>query len=977
MRVCRLAVTLVCLCLLSQALTATLSIAGGERLELRSVTLPDGTEVEYFIVTGTPVTLTIDRDQTLIAEHIEIDRSNRVVRVIGFGTFASGTETIQGTDLVVELDDETFSGRDVLIVTEAIDVIGVNANRVPGQIDVFSGRFSPCSRCDQRIQDYGFRAARLELYPGDRLVAFDVTVLIRETPVFFLPLLVVPLAPPDRQPSLSITSGSATQRAEIALDWPYVSGASAYGTFSVRYYADIAPGDSNFLGNALLGGRVTEPYLGGGFDHRFFTDEGRGRLYFFYTPSFIDPTRPGGKTRDQFQVQFRYDTETETATPEISILVERDDARRQRLTEYSVTLRSTVAGLNGVFSSRGFFDLDTDDEVTEPSYGAPRRTVARLELSPETPRFTVGPFAFSDLYLDLGVFEDRPSNRRIAGEFTAQGRAFVRHTTTLEPLAPWSGFSVSGRNIFAGRYYGNGDRLIAWDTNLNVRQALGSNDFSVQFNRTIREGETPFNFDNIGVGNVIDLQAALNLRPFPWLRFSSSQRYVFVDERRPDTEGPGPLTSTLSLFDNVPWFGVEFRNSYNFQENDPGTLTTTVNLRSPNPRDFDANLSVSYIQDLQVSEDRLGTGLLDETRVTVEYSLGVSPYANLRVQGGYTFEPRAPDEPGGVRNFYDPLRLELTLGTTSQTDTIPGLAIVYERDLNRGQANQFSVDFTATLEPFEVRLQQSFDYSIARSQSTSPPWTSLFSVRWRGVATFEVRGAPFLPLSLAGIDRNPATIEPWVITLIDDLTDSGIDWRLTYQFRRDPSLNAGAGGVRDRTLDLFVNIENEQIGGVRFGVDFNARWLLADDARLQGYVASSGLGFFADIYNTVGLRGRLGYSAGTRQVGEETTFTTRSLTIDDVSVSVRLFEQLYVAAVFDDLWDFLDKDRIGPQSPYNFQPEIRVIWDRCCWALYGSWNTATGAFSIRLTTPGGTEGLPIEFDSGLRLPGRAPPGGNP
>jgi hypothetical protein len=964
--------------LLTQGLAATLSISGGERLELRSVTLPDGTEVEYFIVTGTPVTLTIDGDQTLIAEHIEIDRSSRIVRVIGFGTFASGTETIQGTNLIVELDDETFSGRDVLIVTEAIDVIGVDARRVPGQIDVLSGRFSPCSRCEQRVQDYGFRAARLELYPGDRLVAFDVTVLIRDLPVFFVPLLVVPLAPPDRQPSLSITSGSATTRAEIALDWPYVSGANAYGTFSVRYYADIAPGESNVLGNALLGGRVTEPYLGGGFDHRFFTEEGRGRFYVFYTPSFIDPRQPGGKTRDQFQVQFRYETETEVATPEIELLVERDDARRQRLTEYSITLRSAVAGLSGVFSSRGFFDLDPGDEVTEPSYGAPRRTVARLELSPETPRFSVGPFTFSDLYLDLGVFEDRPSNRRIAGEFTAQGRALLRHTTTLGPLTPWSGFSVSGRNAFTGRYYGNGDRLIAWDSTLNLRQTFGGSDFSVQFNRTIREGETPFTFDAIGIGNVIDLQAALNLRPTPWLRFSSSQRYVFVDERRPDVEGPGPLTSTLSLFDNVAWFGVEFRNSYNFQERDPGTLTTTINLRSPDRRQFDASLSVSYIQDLKVSEDRLGTGLLDETRVTAEYSFGVSPYANLRVRGGYTFNPRPPEEAGGVRDFYDPLYLELTLGTTTQSDTIPGLEIIYERDLNRAQPNRLSVDFTAQLAPFEVRLQQSFDYSIARSQSTSPPWSSLFSVRWRGVASFELRGALFLPLSLAGLEPNPATVEPWVVTLIDDLSGSGIDWRLTYQFRRDPTLNDGTGGIRDRTLDLFVNIENEQIGGFRFGVDFNARWLLADDLRLQSYVASSGLGFFADIYNTVGLKGRLSYSAVTQQVGDQTIFTTRRLTIDDVSVAVRLFDQLYLAAVFDDIWNFLDEARTTPQSPYNFQPEIRLIWDRCCWALYGSWNTATGAVSIRLTTPGGTEGLPIEFESGLRLPGRAPPtGGNP
>lgn len=951
------------LLLLAPAFAATLRISGGDRLELRTVTLPDGSTVDYVILTGSPVTLSLDQDQTLIAEHIEIDRSSRVVRVIGYGSFRSGGETIAGYDLVVELDAEIFSGREVLIVTEAIDVIGLDAERVPGQIDVRSGRFSPCSRCAQPVQDYGFRAERLTLYPGDRLIAYGVTLLIRELPVAYLPLLVVPLAPPERQPRFSISSGSATRRAEIALDWPYVAGSSAYGTASLRYYADVAPGQGGALGNALLGGRVLTSYLGGGFDHYFFTEAGRGQLRFFYTPAFIDPSAPGGKSRDQFQVRFRYESELERLWPQVTLLIERDDARRQRLVEYDLTLRSQAAGLQGSFRTRGFIDLDVSDTVSEPAYGAPRRTVAQLELSPQAPEFRAGPLQLSDLSLDLGIFEDRASSRRL-GEFTAQGRLLARYRALLEPVSLWPGLTLSGNTAFGGQYYGSGERLIAWDTELSLRQGFGIGELSLQFNRTIREGETPFTFDAIGLGNVIDLQSALSLRPAPWLRLTSSQRTVFVDERRPDAAGPGPLITTLALFDNLAWIDLELRNSYDLREGDPGTLDTRLTLRAPS-RDVDASLSLNYLRDLNVTEDRLGLGLRDESRIGLEYRFGVAPYGALRVRGGYTFNPRPPAAPGEVADFYDPLLVELTLGRQN-----PRLNLSYEHDLNRRQPNRLAIDLSAQLTPVELRLQQTIDYRLARVGGQSPPWSSLFSVRWRGVASVELRGAPLVPLGLVGLERSPTAIEPWSLTLIDDL--SGLDWRLTYQFRRDASLNAGRGGIRDRSLDLLLNVGDTQLGGVRLSGNFSARWLLADDLRLQSYLASSNLGISADLYTTVGLSGRLAYSAVAQELGGEQVFTTRRLTIDNLAIAVRLVDQLYLAAIFNDVWNLLDTARVTPQSPFNIQPELRLIWDRCCWALYGSWDTATGAITLRLTTPGGSQGLPLEFDSGLRLPGRSP-----
>ncbi|HEX7022691.1 MAG TPA: hypothetical protein VF171_07525, partial [Trueperaceae bacterium] len=260
-----LLLAVVVLALALSARADNIEIQGGKnsKLEIRNITLPDGSETKLYVLRGDNVKVTIGED-TIVADYIEFDFENDLVRIVGPFKFVSDTETITGRDFVLDLSEETFQGKDVLIVSTAIDVSGAEALRSPGQIDVLQGSFSPCSRCGQQVEDYGFAAHRLVLYPGDRLVAFDVTVLIRNAAVFYLPLMVIPLGPQDRQPQLSITSGTATERAEIQLDWPYVVGANAFGFTSLHYYADVVPGQGNFITENLLGGAIATSYFGGG-----------------------------------------------------------------------------------------------------------------------------------------------------------------------------------------------------------------------------------------------------------------------------------------------------------------------------------------------------------------------------------------------------------------------------------------------------------------------------------------------------------------------------------------------------------------------------------------------------------------------------------------------------------------------------------------------------------------------------------------
>ena len=941
--------------------------------EIRNAVLPNGTELEYFVVKGSPVTITIDEDEEIVAQHLEIDLDNKLIRIIGYGTITTTDETIQGENLIFNLENETFRGADVLIITEAIDVIGVDANRVPGQISVLTGRFSPCSRCEQRVQDYGFRAGSLELFPGDRLVAFDVTMLIRGVPILYFPIFIVPLGPPERQPRLSITSGTATERAEVFLDWPYVAGATAFGTTSLRYYADILPGQGNFFSNNLLGGSTLNSYLGAEINHRFYTDRGAGRFVAAYTPSFIiDPQADGtgsGKTDELYTLRFQYDTDPSLSGLTGSALISRDDGARQRLLEYQLSIGNTVEGVIGRLSSKGFFDLDPLDDITEPSF-TPQYSL-ELDLTPETESFSVGPFNLTSPRLNLGFYQGKSNSNNRSAALTpliTTGRILESHSLSMDSVSPWAGFTVSGASSFQGQYYATAERLINWRSNLDLRQtfgtatnSLGSLDISLV--RNISEGETPFRFDILQGGSEIYIRGGLSLTPASWISFSTGTRYVFFNNRA-DQLGFDPLDSRLSLFGNLSWISVEFANSYNLRDDDPGKLTSTLNLNAP-ASTLEASLTATLITDLDPTTaiERSGE-VRDESEANLSLNFGLRPYVSVDLSGGYIFDP--PELDPGELNYWKPLELGLTLGTSDQGDSIPGFRVWYVRDLNKGRLDSLGFELTAALSPFELRLEQGFRFT----DEDVTLGTTNYGVIWRGVATFEASGFALLPPSWLGLTLKEERSESWVFNLYENRETGQERWRLTYQ--TDRSFTAEEVTSSNTNLKAFVNLEESRAGPFYFGVDFDATLILEDDTQLLTYLSLAGLDFFTDIAGVVGFQGTLGYSAQTRRLTDPAgepfqEISQAQLKLTELALTVKLFDQLYVSTVLNDTWTLIGTPE--GQSAFNFQPEFRVIWDRCCWALYSSWNTATGQVRFTLTTPTGIDGLGGVFETDLRLPG--------
>lgn len=950
----RALVAIALLCCTAFASTATIVVDGSadpdSRLELRRITLPDGSEAELYVLEGDPIVVVIDDEQRLEGRVIEFDPQAREVRVVGAGVITTADERFEGSDLVIDLRDERFSGRDVLIVSGEIDVWGDLATRLPGQVDVAGATFSPCSRCDQEPWDYGFIAAELRLFPGDRLVAHDVTILVRGRPVGRLPLLVLPLAEPERQPSLSIQPGSAVRRAEVALRWPYVAGATGLGSLTVRYLAAVDPGAGGAVANRMLGGAVLGSHLAWELDHRLYDERGAGSAFVSYLPSM--PVLSGeGEDPSRLSVRLRYATDASLGAPALQVGLDRDDARLAGRWEYQLGVSGESAGARARFDTRGFIDTDPDATITlAPSYASrsePRRSLARLRIEPlDAAAIDLGPLRVLAADLDLGAFEDvsDPTNRSAAARaFSSAGRARVAHVTSLEPWRPWAGFQVDLRNDFAGTYYTTGERLIAWRTDAAISQAFGNaGSITVSAQRSVNEGETPFRFDSVPRRNTTEFSVRLRLAPNPRWSLEHDSAYVLLDTRRPEDQGWRPFDTRLQLLRHVN--AVDMRVRHRFDP-EPGALHTLEASLALRERRDAAELSVriEHLQDLSPTTID-GTRVAD-TRTTLSWSGGVDRVARATLDTSYRPFPEAA--PDGTRSQWAPLVVGLEAGALSARDARPGIRFEVRYDLDARDVTQLDLRLRSRAWEAEFEATQRID---VRNESVSDARVSV-TLPERFSAT--LRGVTWFPPALLGIETAPSGARPMTLTLRDDPSGDGIRWELNARSVSDPALANGSGGRRDTTLDLRVGLTRERWGPLDVTLDAFAEWRLRDDVASRSYLRRASLTLGLDAFERVGVQGTLGYLGSYSEALAD--FTRSELQLQRVTLTLRPNDQLTVGAQLSDVWDFTEQR--ADQSPWNIRPELFLVWDRCCWALVAAYDTASGDVRIVLTGPGASTGI--------------------
>lgn len=938
----------------AQAETIRIDTGGdpSARLELRTVRLPSGEERELYVISAEQVVVRTE-DQTLIASRIEFDPDAGILRIIGRGSVETGDETLIGDDLVVELDGGRMDGDDVLVITDRVDVRGDRASRVEGRIRLLAGAFSPCARCGQRTEDFGFVAERIELLPGDRLIAWNATLLIREAPVLDLPLLVVPLADPSRTPRLALTAGGPSERAELRIDWPYVSGANAFGTVSLRLLADVDPTAGGFLGGSMLGGGIERLYLAGEVDHRFFDARGSGRLEAAYRPS------PPGDGDGPAPVRFvaAYETDEALDGPFVSLLVQRDDAVRDRLVETRTTVSERLGGVRAELSSWLAIPLHEDADLRPTWDGAadPRTVPLRLRLEPASLEdLRVGPVRVDALELDLGVFEDTPdpTNRSAAGtRFVTAGRVLERHLLVLEPVTAL-GVELQGRLDFVGRYYDTGERSVDWDTWVSATRRFGElGSVTVRLQRDTAEGETPFAFDRIPLRTRSDLTVQAELRPVAGLDLSLQTGYVFEDDRRPDEVGFGPIETRLRAFGGTRWLDLTLTHRADPRREDLGAVDALVAARATG-RDLVAEVRAEARLDLDPSVPEGTRG--DESEARFEAALGLADLLVARAETGLVATP----PPSRTSGPWEPLELTLTAGTLTAGDPRPGLEVALSLDPNDGTTLEAGYHLTVDVLPFRADLRQRF------GPADGPPGDHLYRLAWTDVVALEVEGPELLPAEALDLAPDPTVPRRVSVRLQEDRPRGSPRFRAEYRTlwvpvddgfeRRTSTLTASAqlaerrlpGGWGRVALDAFVDVP------------------LPDDAQEYGYLRRANLEFGLDVAGRVGLQGSIGYRGRyDAAVGE---VTSGRLALDDVSLVVHPNDELYLGAALTDVWEIVGDAPSG--LGFDPRPRLFAAWDRCCWALYTSWDTRTGEVMITLGAPGVREGPQFAFAEGPVVP---------
>jgi len=501
-----------------------LKVLEAEKLELRE----EGDE-EVFVLSGSPVRL--EREgEALEAERAVYLRGRKLLLLSGKVRYRDKEgRLIQAEELQVDLSDESFDALEVRIEAKDLLLTGPLCQRVAGAILLREGYATPCFGCGQKVPDYAFRAREIVLYPGDRVVARGVVLLLQEKPVLELPVLLLFLS--ERRPLLEAGQDAGGLYLKAAL--PYV--------------ADFG------LGYTLLGYYQGRGY-GFGFDH-FGVGEAKERYFFLHTPP------------DTFQYRGEYGLKR--AEFSVSALVERDDTR-ERLTRFRLEALSPGAPRpeewRYALRLEGFLDHDPATPPPPPLQPLP-------ELEVQSPTLREGPFRLQgSLQVGRYLAETNPLNRsaRALGPYAEAGRALLAHSESLA-LSPWPGASLQGENRFRGFYYttqnpgGEHERQVDWTTRLAFRQTLGGVSLEAGYLRSVQEGESPFRFEalpsrrthqaNLGLGFqekplALSLKGGRDLEGGKYLPLEAEGRlqdqgYSLLLYHKRGLEGESPLETRL------------------------------------------------------------------------------------------------------------------------------------------------------------------------------------------------------------------------------------------------------------------------------------------------------------------------------------------------------------------------------------------------------------------------------------------------
>lgn len=523
---------LLLLSLASLAQAATLKVIAAERLEIRN---ENGEEL--FILTGNPVLM--ERDEEKIeALRVIYNRTQKRLHLMGKVRFQDKEKRIlEAEELELDTSDNSLEAIEVKVRSGDFDLSGPYCQRVAGQILLQQGFVTSCLRCGQSIPDYGFRAREVLLFPGDRLIAREVWVVVRGERVLYLPVLGLFLS--ERKPRIDL--GTGNEGFFFNADLPYVN---EFG-----------------LGYTLL--RFSEARgWGFGFDHY-----GLGAAFERYQFLYLPPAPGDAAQKPLFRWSLEYRLQQEEFKYEYKL--ERNDESRYGITNIEANLsRETPEDPVFKFRLKTFLDGYAWDTPFNTDQILPEFSLL-FNQGLKLDEFSVRGAVTAGYYIDR-LNQDNRSARKLdlnGDGFIGVGRLYVQHAGTYAPRL-WEGASFSLNNFFEGWYYttrnppangaseGEFERLIRWDTTASFTQRLAPFSLSLNFANRAVEGESPLareartNTASRTLGGSLSAQQA-------WFSTSATLSYNLIDRRF------DPLTLGLELNPSPVTFGLTYRRDIN------------------------------------------------------------------------------------------------------------------------------------------------------------------------------------------------------------------------------------------------------------------------------------------------------------------------------------------------------------------------------------------------------------------------------
>ncbi len=979
------------LCFSSPAFAKKIEIIQAERLELRNITLPDGKIEEYVTITGKPAIVRIEKDE-LEANRIEFNKTKRKLYIVGQGVLRGEKETIAGNDFVVDTSDNSLEGTDTLIATSDIDVVGVSVERLPGQLEVRNGYFSPCSRCGKVGDAYGFKAGSLTLFPGDRLIARDVTILIAGEPVLYLPVMVVLLSEPSRQPrwviriggldvggsSSSGTSGSSLPNVE--LDLPFTTGDFGLGFTLLRYY-----GDRN-------------PAFGVGIDWTLFDlldGINKSRVFFL-----ILPPAPGSEKSSAFlgaPIAYRLESagsfditpgsDPEDALPSVkySFSLSRQDSEIGRSED--------VRGLSGPNRRTDFgakFNLDTsnytlDLEISSfflnrdpilsntlrfPSASlVPSNTLYFPEL-----RFTakdtllpkLGGLAVQNFSVTLGVVT-APFNRvnrsaRFAADpltgLVTAGKLSVKYGVGFN-VTPWEGANLSSSFRFEGRYYttqnptnssaaeilrptGEFERSVDYQFTFGFSQSFLKDVVKLNFTNEYgsTSGESPFAFDSVSSReSALRSSLSLTAKPLAWLSFGASESLTLSANAAPRLL---PANFNLEI---TPAFG-----SFNFRATQ--------------------NLETGILQSWSI-----GASIRTDFGITVGLNTGQNLNPNYKTANDLFYR-------------FLPLSFDVAYNSSDAGKFSASLSVIHDINPNGTIQNinfGFNWKFGETETPFSLSVNQNLvpPQNIFANDVKSAFSSLRGSVRfgWRGLNISFENSFDFKPWTYSSQNTNTSTssssLSPSSSIRLGIAADAPFIWSLNFSSNLDLA-----------TLEFFEPLLSGQISssvkGNAFDYEIGFQFRLPDRNQQDFRLTSLRFGFGWDVVPGFSISGSIEYS--------RTLDFSKKFFLDKFSFSPLAFTtaftsegsskpDVFVSVVLRGSYEFSDDPNLNGVPNFTlgnenyrttWRPVFILTFDLCCYTLqftFDSTPKAGASFTFSFILPfGGKQNALISDSTGLRFP---------